>query len=150
MTTSLDWKRKAICDRLCFKCDGYEYDLEFQGQITVLGGDGATGKTFLYNKLVKLQNLPEYSYLRTFNHSTKDFCERLRECHNNLVIIDNADILLTDSDKDFINWSLDNQFLIIAYDVRGLNVGIEALKELKQEGHHITFKGQFDGLLSAW
>lgn len=137
-----------ICPELIFSSDGIQYDLRLNGRILTVGGDSASGKTLLLDRLRKLKTLPEYSFIQDFDYTTHNFSKRLSECHKNLVVIDNADIIVGKQDIVFINHSTDNQFLLFSRSLEGLDTTLLHRKVLVYKNRTFSLKGEFDELFS--
>ena len=103
-------------------------------------GDSATGKTFLYQMLEDLRMTEEYRAIRLFNYKTEDFHENLRKCRGRLVVIDNADLLLDDGDRRFINFEAGNQYLLFARNCDGLNLSAGSFMLLHEEGYRVSLE----------
>ena len=111
-----------IYDTIKFKADPFSYFLEFADRITLVRGDSATGKTYLYQMLEDLRMTKEYQAIKLFNYKTEDFHENLKNCRDRFVVIDNADLLLDDEDRRFINFESSNQYMILGRNCDGLNL----------------------------
>lgn len=126
-----------------FKMEPFHYDLEFQDEITLVGGDSGTGRTFLYRVLEDIRLTKKYSAIHLYNHKTADIIEeifRLKDC---FIVIDNSDILLNDRLKHFINFEPTNQYMLFARNCTGLNVSKKSFKYLVQKGDRITLEDEF-------
>ena len=77
--------------------------------------------------LEDLRLTEEYRAIKLFNQKTEDFHENLKSCKNNFVVIDNADILLDEEDRRFINFEYENQYMLFLRNCDGLN--LSAVKE---------------------
>lgn len=76
-----------------FQSAPFSYQLKFWDRITLVGGDSATGKTYLYQLLEDLKLTEEYNAIKLFNYKSEDFHNELKKCKNKFVI-DNAELLL--------------------------------------------------------
>ncbi len=86
-------------------------------ELLFVGGDSGTGKTFLYGILTE-----EYNAIKLFNYKSDDFLETIKLCCNNFIVIDNADYLLNEDVRRFINFELSNQYMLFLQNCDGLNV----------------------------
>ena len=77
--------------------------------------------------LEDLRLTEEYRAIKLFNYKTEDFHENLKSCKNNFVVIDNADILLDEEDRRFIDFEYENQYMLFLRNCDGLN--LSAVKE---------------------
>ena len=129
-----------IYKRIAFKADPFSYDLIFDDRITLVGGDSATGKTVLYEILEDLRLTDEYNAIKLFNYKSDDFFKSLEQCRNCFIVIDNADILLNDEIRKFINFECSNQYMLFLRNCDGLNVSDKSFKVLKLEQDRITLE----------
>ena len=103
-----------IYDTIKFEADPFSYFLEFADRITLVRGDSAAGKTYLYQMLEDLRMTREYQAIKLFNYKTENFHDNLKKCKDRFVVIDNADLLLNDADRSFINFDCSNQYMLFA------------------------------------
>ena len=123
-----------------FKADPFSYDLEFDDRITLVGGDSGTGKTVLYEMLEDIRLTDEYKAIKLFNYKSDDFLEAIKQCRNSFIVIDNADCLINDDVRRFINFELSNQYMLFLRNCDGLNVSDKSFKELKFDNNRITLE----------
>ena len=97
-------------------------DFTFTNNITILMGDSGTGKA-VNPRILCLDN---YDY-------QKDIKEIISQIEGKLVVIDNADILLTDDTRKHISLDDKNQYLIIGRNPKNLFATQENLFELVSE-----------------
>ena len=116
------------------------YDLVFEDRITLVGGDSGTGKTVLYEMLEDLKLTNEYHAIKLFNYKSENILENLEKCRNNFIVIDNADILIDDDIRRFINFEFSNQYMLFLRNCDGLNVSDKSFKVLKLEDNKITLE----------
>ena len=112
----------------------------FDDRITLVGGDSGTGKTVLYDMLEDLKQTEEYNAIKLFNYKSEDILEKLKQCRNNFVVIDNADILMDDEVRRFINFEFSNQYMLFLRNCDGLNVSDKSFKVMKFESNMITLE----------
>lgn len=99
----------------------FHYDLEFQDEITLVGGDSGVGKTFLYSVLEDIRLTEEYSAIHLYNYKTADRIKEIFELRNCFIVIDNAAIILNNELKRFINFEPSNQYMLFGRNCTGLN-----------------------------
>lgn len=131
-------ERQMIYNKIVFQADPFSYDLVFDDRITLVGGDSGTGKTVLYDMLEDLKQTEEYNAIKLFNYKSEDVLEKLKQCRNNFVVIDNADILMDDEVRRFINFEFSNQYMLFLRNCDGLNVSDKSFKVLKFDNNRIT------------
>lgn len=129
-----------VYDVLKFDAAPFSYALAFEDRITLVRGDGATGRTFLYCTLESLRLAEEYRAMKLFNYKTEDFHGNLRKCRGRFVVIDNADLLLDDEDRRFINFETSNQYMLFARNCDGLNLSVRSLMLLYEKEYSISLK----------
>ena len=125
-------EKLMIYKNITFKAAPFSYDLVFDDRITLVGGDSGTGKTVLYEMLEDLRFTDEYK--------SDNLLETLKQCRGNFIVIDNADILLNDDIRRFINFEFSNQYMLFSRNCDGLNVSDKSFKILKVEGNRITLE----------
>lgn len=123
-----------------FQSAPFFYSLEFTERITLVRGDSATGKTYLYQMLEDLKLTEEFKSIKLFNYKTEEFHENLKKCKNNFIVIDNADILLNDEDRRFINFRLDNQYMLFLRNCDGLNLSAGSFTVLNETEYVVSLK----------
>lgn len=137
---SMKGKCYMIYDNIKLKAAPFSYELKFLDRITLVRGDSATGKTYLYQLLDDLKLTKEYNAIKLFNYKTDDFHNNLSKCENNFIIIDNADILLNDEDRKFINFNLSNQYMLFSRNCDGLNLSASSFTILDENNNKISLK----------
>lgn len=101
-----------VYKNIAFQAAPFSYDLVFEDRITLVGGDSGTGKTVLYEMLEDLKLTNEYHAIKLFNYESENILENLEKCRNNFIVIDNADILIDDDIRRFINFEFSNQYML--------------------------------------
>lgn len=137
---SMRGEKKMIYKEIRFKASPFLYELFFEDRITLVGGDSGTGKTVLYEMLEDLRLTEEYSAIKLFNYKSENLVENLKMCRNKFIVIDNADILIDDEVRRFINFEFSNQYMLFLRNCDGLNVSDKSFKELKMENDKITLE----------
>ena len=129
-----------IYEKITFKADPFLYNLEFDDRITLVGGDSGTGKTVLYEMLDDLKLTAQYSAIKLFNYRTENMKECLMRCQDSFIVIDNADILIDDDIRRFINFEFSNQYMLFLRNCDGLNVSDKSFKVLCTKGDKIVLE----------
>lgn len=137
---SMKGERQMIYKNITFKADPFLYHLEFDDRITLVGGDSGTGKTVLYEMLEDLKLTDEYKSMKLFNYKSDHFGESIKQCRDCFIVIDNADNLMNDEVRRFINFESSNQYLLFLRNCDGLNVSDQSFKVLKFDNHKITLE----------
>lgn len=107
-------EKLMIYKNIIFKADPFSYDLVFDDRITIVGGDSGTGKTVLYQILEDLRLTKEYKAIKLFNYRSDNLLASLKQCKDNFIVIDNADILIDDDIRRFINFEFSNQYMLFS------------------------------------
>lgn len=129
-----------IYSTIKFQVDPFSYCLEFIDRITLVRGDSATGKTYLYQMLEDLRLTKEYQAIKLFNYKTEEFHDNLRKCRNRFIVIDNGDLLLDDEDKRFINFDFNNQYMLFARNCDGLNLSAASFMLLHENNYKVSLE----------
>lgn len=131
-------EKKMIYSNITFEMKPFRYDLKFSTRITLVRGDSATGKTYLYQLLEDVRMTEQYKEIRMFNYKSVDFHENLKNCRNKFIVIDNADILINDDDRKFINFEISNQYLLFMRNCDGLNLTADSFTVLNEDNNSIS------------
>ena len=129
-----------IYKNIIFKAAPFSYDLVFDDRITLVGGDSGTGKTVLYEMLEDLRLTDEYQAIKLFNYKSDALLESMQQCRDRFIVIDNADILIDDEVRRFINFDFSNQYMLFLRNCDGLNVSDKSFKVLKINNNRITLE----------
>ena len=133
-------EKQMIYKSITFKADPFSYDLTFDDRITLVGGDSGSGKTVIYEILEDLRLTDEYRAIKLFNYKSDHFFDSIIQCRDSFIIIDNADILMNDEIRSFINFEFSNQYLLFLRNCDGLNVSDKSFKVLKLDHNRITLE----------
>ena len=133
-----DWQ--MIYKHITFKAEPFSYDLEFDDRITLVGGDSGVGKTVLYEMLEDIRLTEEYKAIRLFNYRSDDFQEAIKKCRDSVIVVDNADNLINDEVRKFINFELSNQYMLFLRNCDGLNVSDKSFKVMNFDNNKITLE----------
>ena len=133
-------REEMIYKNITFKADPFSYNLEFDDRITLVGGDSGTGKTVLYEMLEDLRLTDEYKAIKLFNYKSDHFSESIEKCRDSFIVVDNADNLLNDEVRRFINFEPSNQYMLFLRNCDGLNVSNRSFKVLKFDNNRITLE----------
>ena len=137
---SMKGEKQMIYKSITFKADPFLYDLQFDDRITLVGGDSGTGKTVLYEMLEDIRLTDEYSAIKLFNYKSDNFLGTLKRCKDRFVVIDNADNLINDDVRRFINFEVSNQYMLFLRNCDGLNVSDKSFKVLQCDNNRIMLE----------
>lgn len=133
---SMKGEKRMIYKSITFQADPFSYDLVFEDRITLVGGDSGTGKTVLYEMLEDLRLTVKYKAIKLYNYKSDNLLESIKQCKNNFIVIDNADILMNDEIRKFINFEFSNQYMLFLRNCDGLNVSDMSFKVLRIDDHN--------------
>ncbi len=139
-TRSMKGEKQMIYKNITFKADPFSYNLEFDDRITLVGGNSGTGKTVLYEMLEDLRLTNEYKAIKLFNYKSDNFSESIEQCRDSFIVVDNADNLINDEVRRFINFEPSNQYMLFLRNCDGLNVSDKSFKVLKFDNNRITLE----------
>jgi hypothetical protein len=114
--------------------------LVLEDRITLVGGDSGTGKTVLYEMLEDLRLTDKYKAIKLFNYKSDNFFESLKQCRDSFIVMDNADILIDDEVRRFVNFEFSNQYMLFLRNCDGLNVSDKSFKVLNFDNNRITLE----------
>ena len=137
---SMKGGKQMIYKNIGFRADPFLYDLVFDDRITLVGGDSGTGKTVLYQILEDLRLTDEYKAIKLFNYKSDNLLESMKQCRNNFIVIDNADIMIDNDVRRFINFEFSNQYMLFLRNCDGLNVSDKSFKKMKLDNNRITLE----------
>jgi uridine kinase len=133
-------ERRMIYKNIVFEAAPFSYDLVLEDRITLVGGDSGTGKTVLYEMLEDLRLTDEYKAIKLFNYKSDNFFESLKQCRDSFIVMDNADILIDDEVRRFVNFEFSNQYMLFLRNCDGLNVSDKSFKVLNFDNNRITLE----------
>ena len=90
--------------------------------------------------LEDLRLTDEYKAIKLFNYKSDDLLESMKQCRDRFIVIDNADILIDDEVRRFINFEFSNQYMLFLRNCDGLNVSDKSFKVLKLDNNRITLE----------
>lgn len=135
-----------IYQKIEFQANPFHYTLQFTSRITLVRGDSATGKTYLYQLLEDIKQLEQYNNIKLFNYKSDDFHTALRACHDKFIVIDNGDTILEGEDRIYINFEKSNQYLLFLRNCDGLNVSAESFTILQEDNYNISLRKELVGI----
>lgn len=123
------------------KCNilGYKYNLEFAPRITLISGNSGTGKTVLFKYFKAIEDGNNNSNIMALNTSKVkslkksgvDIANLIINTKNKLVVIDNADLILTEPVTKAILFNQDNQYILFGRTCNGLCLDENEIAELE-------------------
>lgn len=111
----------------------YVVDFTFTTNITFLTGDSGEGKSAVFSFFK--EDAAKNPQLLCFNYLdwNKDVMSQITSAEGKLIVVDNADLLLTDKVRKYIALDSKNQYLLIGRDPRNLYATKDNIFELVSE-----------------
>ena len=94
----------------------------------------------LYEMLEDIRLTDEYKSIKLFNYKSDNLIESIKQCRDSFIVVDNADILINDEVRRFINFEFSNQYMLFLRNCDGLNVSDKSFKVLKFDNNRITLE----------
>ena len=133
--------KPIVMDHLLTSHTLFEVSLRLDYNITFLLGDSGTGKSAVYSFIDEMST--EDKRIKCFNYLDikKGYKNSIKQSKGKLFVIDNADVLLDDSFREYIAMDSNNQYIIIGRNPTGLMLTQDNIYELKSEkiGEKIRF-----------
>lgn len=138
----------SICiEPVRLRAYGRNIDLEFKDRITLVSGNSGTGKTLIFELLndIQMKDKDKYTCINKalLNRTNMRLSTFIKKATGKLIVIDNADIILTDNDKKIINSDNKHSYLLFARNQQGLNITENSLTELQDDGRTISLRYRF-------
>lgn len=131
---------KLIKDRITISDGRISFDFKLREPITLVQGDSATGKTLFY-KLMQMISINDNNIIFINIDKIKETDMILKSAKNKLIIIDNADIVLTDKQAKSIREDKYNQYIIFGRDTERYYLGNRNLASLyESKPRHINLE----------
>ena len=108
----------------------YVVNFDFSVNITFVTGDSGAGKTAAFSFI--REDSASNPQLLCFNYLDlqKDIASQISNAEGKLIVIDNADLLLTDEMRKYIAMDVKNQYLLVGRDPRNLYATRDNIFEL--------------------
>ena len=116
-----------------------KFTVPLHAPITMIVGDSATGKSYMYDTaLFFIAQLPHVALANQTQPSVADLRENIATYRNRLFIIDNVDLLLTEtSDLDLLHKSR-NQFILLGRNTQFFGIPDRDRAYFTRKGLHYT------------
>ena len=126
------YSKPVVTDKLELIHTAYKVDFDLHNNITILMGDSGSGKTTVFD--IMQEAAVEDNRLLCINYISKtrdiDIEKIIMNAKGKLVVIDNADIILTDKLRKHIALDNENQYIIIGRNPSNLLTTRDNLYEL--------------------
>ena len=118
---------------------GVSVHVPFRDTITVIGGNSSSGKSFIKDTAPEYYNDETTAYIEVFDYRRAVDLAVLQALRNRLIIIDNADILLSGNEAvcKHINGDTNNQYLLFMRSENDIDVSIDNYAEIQEVGRQL-------------
>lgn len=146
MTKIYDWENNTIKFEDKYK---NKFNLQLRGQIKVVMGESASGKTLLCNRISRFQKEDKKESMGSLDASNifimnTDNMDKLDKQEHKLIIIDRADTCLKPDDIAVINRDTKNRYLVCFREPIGIEVAPNHFAEIQNINKEITLKYDFN------
>lgn len=126
---------------------GRTIELELRDQIVLIEGDSGTGKTLIF-KVFKDQSILDNNIVcinkALLRDTKKNFITLVSKLRGKIILVDNADIILTSEARKHIMFDEYNQYVILGRNSDGLPVSNLSFTELVDTGTKIYLRYKFE------
>lgn len=125
---------------LTAKAFGRKIELQLLDPVILVEGDSGTGKTLIYNVFKDISALDKNilcinaDVLRIAKKTFKQYKAGIK---GKVILVDNADIILTSDARKSLLYDTENQYVIFGRNSDGLGVTEMSFTELKDNGSNI-------------
>lgn len=120
--------KPAVTDKLYAVHTSYIVDFLLTNNIILIMGDSGTGKSVVFSILQEAASIDDrivpVSYMR------KDITNQIKNQTGKIIIVDNADVILTDELRKHIAFDAQNQYILLGRNPQNLMITAENLFEL--------------------
>lgn len=127
------YSKPVILENLKARHTTFLLDFHFTNNITLLMGDSGMGKTLIFGILQELSATDKRLLCINYLDFNKEIENEIENASGKLIIIDNADVILSDDIRKKIALDRENQYFIIGRNPKNLLATKENLFELDQE-----------------
>ena len=122
-----------LLNRYYTKDNNITFDLRFKNRLTLINGESGIGKTMLFKAIKRNTLLDNNKNIICLNYKDKlsgNIEYILNSVNNKVIIIDDADISLTFSQRMQISLDTGNQYIIFTHSTDGYKPSRGSLAEL--------------------
>lgn len=127
------YSKPVVMENLKARHTTFSVEFHFTNNITLLMGDSGRGKTLIFTILQELSAIDKRIVCINYLDINEEIKEEIEKASGKLIIIDNADAILSDDTRKVIAFDRENQYLIIGRNPKNLLITRENLFELNQE-----------------
>lgn len=116
---------------------GIDFKLDIKDNITLIGGPSGSGKTLLFEAFQSDKVLSENSNITCINYTTAKeiISETLKNSSGKLFVIDNAEMILSISQRISISMDTKNQYIVFTHTTDGFKPSEGSIAELMVENN---------------
>lgn len=123
--------KPLIADKLHAVHTSYIVDFSLSNNIVLIMGDSGTGKSVVFTILQEAASNDDR--IIPISYLNKDIENQIRSQSGKIIVVDNADVVLTDELRKYITFDSQNQYIIIGRNPRNLMMTTENLFELSAD-----------------
>lgn len=123
--------KPIIADRLHAVHTSHIVDFSLSNNIILIMGDSGTGKSVVFSILQEAAL--NDSRIVPISYMNKDAENQIRNQSGKIIVVDNADVILTYELRKYIAYDLQNQYIILGRNPRNLMITAENLFELSTD-----------------
>lgn len=123
--------KPLIADKLHAVHTSYIVDFSLSNNIVLIMGDSGTGKSVVFTILQEAASNDDR--IIPISYLNKDIENQIRSQSGKIIVVDNADVVLTDELRKYIAFDSRNQYIIIGRNPRNLMITTENLFELSAD-----------------
>lgn len=123
--------KPLIADKLHAVHTSYIVDFSLSNNIVLIMGDSGTGKSVVFTILQEAAS--DDDRIIPISYLNKNIENQIRSQSGKIIVVDNADVVLTDELRKYITFDSLNQYIIIGRNPRNLMITTENLFELSAD-----------------
>lgn len=123
--------KPLIADKLHAVHTSYIVNFSLSNNIVLIMGDSGTGKSVVFTILQEAASNDDR--IIPISYLNKDIENQIRSQSGKIIVVDNADVVLTDELRKYITFDSRNQYIIIGRNPRNLMITTENLFELSAD-----------------
>ena len=127
---------------------GIKFNIQLRGQITIVNGSSASGKTLMCSRIKDIQK-DKNNIAKKYNSDNifivnDDNIDKLADQKHKLIIIDRADMLLSEKEEQIINSDVYNRYLIFVRRPLNIEVSPNHFADLIKREQEISTQYEFN------
>ena len=122
--------KPIVANKLYAFHTSYVVDFTLTNNIILIMGDSGTGKSVIFSILQEAASSDDRIVPISYMDKNKDIERQIRVQSGKIILVDNADVLLTDELRKYIAFDSKNQYIILGRNPQNLMTTRENLFEL--------------------